>query len=92
MFNLLDPIKAAISKYKNLSSLRAIRGSISKLDNLVFSFDYTSLDQTLIKLNPKKASQFNDNILLKYSKKIKAFCLFNTSYLQKLIVKLHFYH
>ena len=38
MFNLLDPIKAAISEYKNLSSLR---GSMSKLDNPVFSFDYT---------------------------------------------------
>ena len=55
--NLLDPIEAAISKYKNHPSLNAIRGKVSILDNPKFDFNYTFLDQTwkeLKKLGPKK--------------------------------------
>ena len=40
--NLLDPIEAAISKYKNHSSLNVVKGKLSKLDNLNFHFEYTS--------------------------------------------------
>ena len=61
--NLLDPVEAAILKYKNHPSLNAIRGKISKLDNPNFYFEYTSFDQPLKeleKLDPKKTSQMND--------------------------------
>ena len=47
---LLDPIEAAILKYKNHPSLNAIRGKISKLDNPNFYSEYTSFDQTLKEL------------------------------------------
>ena len=43
-------MEAAISKYKNCSSLNAIRGKMSKLDNPNFHFEYKSLDQTLKEL------------------------------------------
>ena len=61
--NLLDPVEVPISKYNNHSSLNAIRGKMSKLDNPNFRFEYTSFDQTykeLKKLDPKKTSQVND--------------------------------
>ena len=48
--NLLDPVEAAILKYKNHPSLNAIRDKISKLDNPKFYFEYTSFDQTLKEL------------------------------------------
>ena len=48
--NLLDPIEAAISKYKNHPTFNSIRGKMSKLDNPNFYFEYTSLDQTLKEL------------------------------------------
>ena len=105
MFNFFDPIEAAISKYKNHRSLKAIWGRMSKLDNPVFSFDHTSLGQTLVKLkklNPKKASQvcllyllniYNiKDIPVKIFKKLKTFCLFHISSLQNLIAKFHFSH
>ena len=55
--SLLDPIEAAVSKYKNHLSLNVVRGNMSKLDNPSFSFEYESFDQTLLKLekvDPKK--------------------------------------
>ena len=58
--NLLAPIEDAISKYKNHSSLNAIKGNISKLDNPNFHFEYVTLNQALEKLeklDPKKASR-----------------------------------
>ena len=51
--NLLDPVEAAILKYKSHPSLNAIRGKISELVNPNFCFEYTSIDQTL-------TSQVND--------------------------------
>ena len=61
--NLLDPVEAAILKFKNHPSLNAIRGKISKLDNPNFYFEYKSFDHTLKeleKLDRKKTSQMND--------------------------------
>ena len=68
--NLLDPVEAAILKFKNHPSLNAIRGKISKLGDPKFYFEYTSYDQALKeleKLDPKKTSQMND-ILVKVIK------------------------
>ena len=83
--NLLDPVEAAILKFKNHPSLNAIRGKISKLDNP--NFEYTSCDQTLKeleKLDPKKTSQMNDTPLkiIKENKDIVGFFIhhnFNNS-------------
>ena len=58
--NLLDPIEAAFSKYKNHPSLNAIKGNMSKLDNSNCHLEYRSLDKKLEKVNPKKASQVNN--------------------------------
>ena len=61
--NLLDPVEAAILKFKNHPSLNAIRDKMSKLDNPKFYFQYTSFDQILKeleKLDPRKTSQMND--------------------------------
>ena len=61
--NLLDPVEAAILKFKNQPSLNAIRGKISELGDPKFYFEYTTFDQTLKeleKLDPKKTSQTND--------------------------------
>ena len=58
--NLLDPIEAAFSKYKNHPSLNAVKGNLSKLDNSNCLFEYRSLDKEPEKVNPKKASQVND--------------------------------
>ena len=48
--NILDPVEAAILKYMNHSTLIAIRGKISKLDNPNSSLKYTSFDQKLKEL------------------------------------------
>ena len=40
--NLLDPMEAAILKYKNHPSLNVVRDKLSKLDNSNFHFEYTS--------------------------------------------------
>ena len=48
--DLLDTKEAAISKYKDHSSLDAIKGNMSKLDNPIFSFEYTSLNPTAVSL------------------------------------------
>ena len=85
--NLLDPVEAAILKFKNHLSLNAIRGKMSKLDNPKFYFEYTSFDQTLKdleKLDPKKTSQMNDIPVkvIKENKDIVAFFIhhnFNNS-------------
>ena len=58
--NLLDPIEAAFSKYKNHPSLNAVKGNLSKPDNSNCHFEYRSLDKKPEKVNPKKASQVND--------------------------------
>ena len=58
--NLLDPIEAAFSKYKNHPSLNAVKGNLSKLDNSNCHFEYRSWDKKPEKVNPKKASQVND--------------------------------
>ena len=42
--NLLDPIEAAVWKYRNNLSLNALRGNMSKLHNPNFHFEYTLLD------------------------------------------------
>ena len=55
--NLLDSGEAAILKYKKHPNLNTIKAKISKLDNPIFYFGYTSFDQTLKeleKLHPKK--------------------------------------
>ena len=55
--SLLDPIEAAVSKYKNHPSSNVVRCNMSKLDNPNFSFEYESFDQTSLKLekvDPKK--------------------------------------
>ena len=85
--NFLDPVEAAILKYKNHPSLNAIRGKISKLDNPNFYLEYTSFNQTLKKLeklDPKKTSQVNDIPVkaIKENKDIVAFFIhhdFNNS-------------
>ena len=85
--NLLDPLEAAILKFKNYPSLNAIRGKISNLDNPNFYFEYTSFDQTLKeleKLDSKKTSQMNDIPvkIIKENKDIAAFFIhhnFNNS-------------
>ena len=48
--NILDRLETVISKHKNRLSLNAIRGKMSKLDNLNFNFEYISLYQTLKEL------------------------------------------
>ena len=40
--NLLDPMEAAILKYKNHPSLNVVRDKLSRLDNSNFHFKYTS--------------------------------------------------
>ena len=85
--NLLDPVQAAILKFKKHPSLNAIRDKISKLDNPNFYFEYTAFDQTLKeleKLDPKKESQMNDIPVkvIKENKDIVAFFIhhnFNNS-------------
>ena len=82
--NLLDPVEAAILKFKNHPSLNAIRGKMLKPK---LYFDYTSFDQTLKeleKLDPKKTSQMNDIRVkvIKGNKDIAAFFIhhnFNNS-------------
>ena len=76
--NLLDPLEAAILKFKNHPSLNAIRGEISKLGNSNFYFECTPFDQTLKeleKLDPKKTSQMND-IAVKVITEIKGIVAF----------------
>ena len=56
ILNLLDPVEAAILKFKNHPSLNLIRDKIWKLDNPNFYSEYTSFDQRLKeleKLHPK---------------------------------------
>ena len=85
--NLLDPVEAAILKFKNHPSLNAIRGKISNLDNPKFYLEYISFDQTLKeleKLDPKKTSQMNEITVkvIKENKDIAAFFIhdnFNNS-------------
>ena len=80
--NLLDPVEAAIIKFKNHPSLNTIRGKISKLGDPKFYFEYTSFDQTLKeleKLDPKKTSQMNDIPVkvIKGNKDIVAFFIYH---------------
>ena len=85
--NLLDPVEAAILKFKNHPSLNAIRGKISKLGDPKFYFEYIFFDQTLKeleKLDPKKTSQMDDTLVkvIKGNKEIVAFFIhhnFNNS-------------
>ena len=41
LLNLLDPIEAAVPIHKNHSSLCAIRGNMSELENQDLHFEYT---------------------------------------------------
>ena len=80
--NILDPVEAAILKHMNHSTLIAIRGKISKLDNPNSSFKYASFDQKLKeleKLDPKKTSQLNDSPVkvIKENKDIVAFFIYH---------------
>ena len=66
----------------NHSTLIAIRGKISKLDNPNSSFKYASFDQKLKeleKLDPKKTSQLNDSPVkvIKENKDIVAFFIYH---------------
>ena len=55
--NLLDPVEAAILKFKNHPSLNAISGKISKLDIPNFYFEYKSFYQTLKELEKARSKE-----------------------------------
>ena len=58
-----DPVKVALDKYEDHSSITPIKNKMASMDNQRFSFRFVSPNETLDgvnKLNTKKASQATD--------------------------------